>query len=145
MANIPRFIHLRVHTEHSLLEGAVPVKKLVDLCRAQSMPAVAITDTNNMFAALEFSETAKSAGVQPIIGCQISVAYDPAGPGEKPRASATIVLLAQNEAGYRGLMKLNSCLYLDKAGALPEVTIDELAHHSAGIISGQASRPRPRP
>ena len=110
MANIPRFIHLRVHTEHSLLEGAVPVKKLVDLCKAQLMPAVAVTDTNNMFAALEFSETAKTAGVQPIIGCQIAVAFDPAGPGEKPRASAPVVLLAQNEAGYMGLMKLNSCL-----------------------------------
>ena len=116
MANIPRFIHLRVHTEHSLLEGAVPVKKLVDLCRAQSMPAVAVTDTNNMFAALEFSETAKAAGVQPIIGCQVSVAYDPAGPGEKLRASAPMVLLAQNEAGYMALMKINSCLYLDKIG-----------------------------
>ena len=134
MANIPRFIHLRVHTEHSLLEGAVPVKKLVDLCRAQSMPAVAVTDTNNMFAALEFSETANSAGVQAIIGCQVSVAFDPAGPGEKPRASAPVVLLAQNEAGYMGLMKLNSCLYLDKAGALPEVTLDELAKYSNGII-----------
>ena len=134
MANIPRFIHLRVHTEHSLLEGAVPVKKLVDLCRAQSMPAVAVTDTNNMFAALEFSETANSAGVQAIIGCQVSVAFDPAGPGEKPRAPAPVVLLAQNEAGYMGLMKLNSCLYLDKAGALPEVTLDELAKYSNGII-----------
>ena len=56
MANIPQFIHLRVHTEHSLLEGAVPVKKLVDLCGTASMPAVAVTDTNNMFAALEFSD-----------------------------------------------------------------------------------------
>ena len=134
MSNIPRFIHLRVHTEHSLLEGAVPVKKLVDLCKTASMPAVAITDTNNMFAALEFSVTAAGAGVQPIIGCQVSVAFDPAGPGEKPRASAPVVLLAQNEAGYLALMKLNSCLYLDKAGALPEVTLEELARHSDGII-----------
>ena len=134
MANIPRFIHLRVHTEHSLLEGAVPVKKLVDLCKTHDMPAVAITDTNNMFAALEFSVTATGAGLQPIIGCQVSVAYDPAGPGERPRASAPVVLLAQNEAGYMALMKLNSCLYLDKAGALPEVTLDELAAHSEGII-----------
>ncbi len=130
----PRFIHLRVHTEHSLLEGAVPVKKLIDLCKAQSMPAVAITDTNNMFAALEFSVTAQSSGVQPIIGCQVSVAFDPAGVGEKSRLSASMVLLAQNEAGYLGLMKLNSCLYLDKAGALPQVTLDELARHSDGII-----------
>ena len=134
MANIPRFIHLRVHTEHSLLEGAVPVKKLVDLCKTAAMPAVAITDTNNMFAALEFSVTAAGAGVQPIVGCQVSVAFDPASPGEKPRASAPVVLLAQNEAGYMALMKLNSCLYLDKAGALPEVTLAELAAHSGGII-----------
>ncbi len=134
MANIPRFIHLRVHSEHSLLEGAVPVKKLVDLCKTAYMPAVAVTDTNNMFAALEFSVTASGAGVQPIIGCQVSVAFDPAGPGEKPRASAPVVLLAQNEAGYMALMKLNSCLYLDKAGALPEVTLDELAAHSEGLI-----------
>ncbi|MFN7269901.1 MAG: PHP domain-containing protein, partial [Cereibacter sp.] len=62
MSNAPRFIHLRVHSEYSLLEGAVPVKKLVGLCLAQNMPAVAITDTNNMFAALEFSVTAQGAG-----------------------------------------------------------------------------------
>ncbi|MDX5349751.1 MAG: PHP domain-containing protein, partial [Paracoccaceae bacterium] len=100
----PRFIHLRCHTEHSLLEGAVPVKKLVGLCTAQNMPAVAVTDTNNMFAALEFSVTAMGAGVQPIVGCQISIAHDPAQPGEKPRAPAPIVLLAQDEQGYMNLM-----------------------------------------
>ena len=114
----PRFIHLRVHTEHSLLEGAVPVKKLVKLCAAADMPAVAVTDTNNMFAALEFSVTAKEAGLQPIVGCQVALAYDPPAPGEKPRAAAPVVLLAQNEAGYLNLMKLNSCLYIDKDGAL---------------------------
>ena len=84
----PRFIHLRVHTEHSLLEGAVPVKKLVKLCAEAQMPAVAVTDSNNMFAALEFSVTAQGAGVQPIVGCQISVEYDPAQPGEKLRLPA---------------------------------------------------------
>ena len=66
MAAAPRFIHLRTHTEYSLLEGAVPVKKLVGLCDKMSMPAIAVTDTNNMFAALEFSTLAKGAGVQPI-------------------------------------------------------------------------------
>ncbi|NUB46610.1 DNA polymerase III subunit alpha [Fertoebacter nigrum] len=134
MAHTPRFIHLRTHTEHSLLEGAVPVKKLVDLCVAGAMPAVAVTDTNNMFAALEFSVTASGAGVQPIIGCQISVVHDPAGPGEKPRPAAPVVLLAQDEAGYMNLMKLNSCLYIDKGGALPEVTVEQLAAHGAGLI-----------
>jgi DNA polymerase-3 subunit alpha len=130
----PRFIHLRVHTEHSLLEGAVPVKKLVKLCVEAGMPAVAVTDTNNMFAALEFSVTAMDAGVQPIVGCQVSVVHDPTLPGEKPRPPAPVVLLAQNEAGYLNLMKLNSCLYIDKGGALPMVTLDQLEQFSGGLI-----------
>ncbi|MFN7599043.1 MAG: DNA polymerase III subunit alpha, partial [Cereibacter sp.] len=134
MSNAPRFIHLRVHSEYSLLEGAVPVKKLVGLCLAQNMPAVAITDTNNMFAALEFSVTAQGAGVQPIVGCQISVAHDPAAVGERARPLAPLVLLAQDEAGYMNLMKLNSCLYIDKGGQLPQVTMDDLARHSNGLI-----------
>jgi DNA polymerase III subunit alpha len=133
-----RFIHLRVHTEHSLLEGAVPVKKLVELCQKAQMPAVAVTDTNNMFAALEFSVTAAGAGVQPIIGCQISVAHDPAQPGERPRAPAPVVLLAQDEAGYANLMRLNTRLYIDGAmagaGNLPQVTVEELAAQSEGVI-----------
>jgi DNA polymerase III subunit alpha len=134
MSTSPRFIHLRVHTEYSLLEGAVRLKKLPGLCAAAGMPAVAVTDTNNMFAALEFSVGASGAGVQPIMGCQISVAYLPAQPGERPRDPAGIVLLAQNETGYENLMRLNSCLYLDKAGQLPQVTMEELATFSAGLI-----------
>ena len=130
----PRFIHLRVHTEHSLLEGAVPVKKLVKLCVACDMPAVAVTDTNNMFAALEFSVAAQGEGLQPIVGCQVSVVFDPTAPGEKPRASAAVVLLAQNESGYLNLMKLNSCLYIDKGGALPSVTLEQLERHAGGLI-----------
>lgn len=130
----PRFIHLRVHTEHSLLEGAIPVKKLVKLAAAADMPAIAVTDTNNMFCALEFSVTAQGAGVQPIVGCQISLAHDPAQPGEKIRLPAPIVLLAQNETGYMNLMKLNSCLYLDKAGQLTQVTVEDLAACSDGVI-----------
>ena len=139
----PRFIHLRVHTEHSLLEGAVPVKKLVKLCVAANMPGVAVTDTNNMFAALEFSVTAEGEGLQPIVGCQVSVAFDVTAPGEKPRAAASVVLLAQNEAGYLNLMKLNSCLYIDKGGALPSVTLEQLEQYSAGLIclSGGADGP----
>ncbi len=129
-----RFIHLRVHTEHSLLEGAVPVKKLTKLAKAAEMPAVAVTDTNNMFAALEFSVSALGEGVQPIVGCQISVAYEALVAGEKVKPAAPIVLLAQNETGYLNLMKLNSCLYIDKAGALPQVTLAELEAHAAGLI-----------
>ncbi len=98
------------------------------------MPAVAVTDSNNMFAALEFSVIAKGAGVQPIMGCQVSYAFDPALPGEKLRLPAPLVLLAQNERGYENLMKLNSCLYIDKGGDLVQVTRDELALYSEGII-----------
>jgi DNA polymerase-3 subunit alpha len=129
-----RFIHLRVHTEHSLLEGAVPVKTLIKLAKAADMPAVAVTDTNNMFAALEFSVSALAEGVQPIVGCQVSVAYEVPGPGEKAKPAAPLVLLAKNEVGYLNLMKLNSCLYIDKAGALPQVTLEELERFSAGVI-----------
>jgi DNA polymerase-3 subunit alpha len=134
MSDPARFIHLRVHTEHSLLEGAVPVKKLVKLAAEAQMPAIAVTDTNNMFCALEFCVTAQGAGVQPIVGCQIALAHDPAQPGERPRMPAPVVLLAQDEAGYMNLMKLNSCLYVDKGGQVPQVTLDDLAAHGAGLI-----------
>jgi len=130
----PRFIHLRVHTEYSLLEGALPLKHLIKQCEARKMPAVAVTDTNALFAALEFSVLAKGAGVQPIVGCQIDVMLPPEQTGEKPRAAAPLVLLAQNETGYEGLMKLNSCLYLRTDGQLPHVTPEDLAQHAAGLI-----------
>jgi DNA polymerase-3 subunit alpha len=130
----PKFIHLRTHTEHSLLEGAVPLKTLIKLCAAQKMPAVAVTDSNNLFAALEFSVTAQEAGVQPIVGCQIALAYDPAPVGAPPRPPAPIVLLAQNEAGYLNLMKLNSALYIGKGGQVPQVTMAELCAHAEGLI-----------
>ena len=134
MSTSPRFIHLRVHTEYSLLEGAVRLKKLPALCADAGMPAVAVTDSNNMFAALEFSVAASGAGIQPIMGCQVSLGYLAAQPGERPRDPAPVVLLAQNETGYENLMRLNSCLYLDKAGQLPQVTLAELEEFSAGLI-----------
>ena len=134
MSDPVRFIHLRVHTEYSLLEGAVPVKKLVGLCAAQNMPAVAVTDTNAMFAALEFSTIAAGAGVQPIVGCQFSLMHDPARLGEKPRPPAPIVLLAQSEAGYLNLMRLSTCLYVEKKGQLPHLTLEDLEAHAAGLI-----------
>ncbi len=110
------------------------IKKLPGQCADMGMPAVAITDTNNMFAALEFSVGAQGAGVQPIVGCQVDVAYDPPAPGEKPAPPAPIVLLAQNETGYEQLMKLNSCLYMRGDGSLPHVTVEELSAHADGLI-----------
>src|SRR6056297_2715295 len=134
MSSDPRFIHLRVHTEYSLLEGAVRLKKLPGLCAEAGMPAVAVTDTNNMFAALEFSVTAQGAGVQPIMGCQVDVEYVQAQPGERVKPPAPVVLLAQNEEGYEHLMKLNSCLYLRGDGQLPHVTVEELERHVGSVI-----------
>ena len=135
MSTSPRFIHLRVHTEYSLLEGAVRLKKLPALCVSAGMPAVAVTDTNNMFAALEFSVAASGAGVQPIVGCQVSVEFDPVQLGERPKPPAPVVLLAQDEAGYLNLLKLNSRLYLDPSRAVPHVTLEELEAHSDGLIA----------
>tara|TARA_R110000868_G_scaffold237132_4_gene491475 strand:- start:240049 stop:243660 length:3612 start_codon:yes stop_codon:yes gene_type:complete len=134
MSTSPRFIHLRVHTEYSLLEGAIRLKKLSGMCEKAGMPAVAVTDTNNMFAALEFSVTAAGQGVQPIIGCQVDIAWHQAQPGERAHAPSPLVLLAQNETGYEHLMKLNSCLYLDNHGQIPQVTLEELEAHSDGLI-----------
>ncbi|WP_406645380.1 DNA polymerase III subunit alpha [Aliisedimentitalea scapharcae] len=134
MTSSPRFIHLRTHTEYSLLEGAVRLKKLPDLCKQAEMPAIAVTDTNNMFAALEFSVSLSGAGIQPILGCQVDVTFQQPEPGGKPKQPAPMVLLAQSEAGYENLMKLSSCLYVDKGGQLPQVTLEELDDRSEGLI-----------
>ncbi|HCI07787.1 MAG TPA: DNA polymerase III subunit alpha [Sulfitobacter sp.] len=134
MTNSPRFIHLRTHSEYSLLEGALRVKKLPALCADNKMPAMALTDKNNMFAALEYSVGMSGAGIQPIVGCQVDVTYVESRPGEKARAPAAVVLLAQTETGYENLMKLNSCLYIDNHDQLPQVTVDELAQYGADII-----------
>ncbi len=134
MSDISKFIHLRVHTEYSLLEGAVKVKGLADLCHSFDMPAVAITDTNNLFAALEFSVGASGAGIQPIIGCQMDVSYSGSDNASKAPLRAPMVFLAQNTRGYENLMKLNTCLYIDKKGQLPHLTIEEIRPHSDGLI-----------
>ena len=143
MSNPARFIHLRTHTEYSLLEGAMRLKQLPDFCKKLNMPAVAVTDTNNMFAALEFSINAQANGVQPILGCQLNLAYLNALPGENDTPHAPIVLLAQSEHGYENLMKLNSCLYLRNDGQLPYVTLQELHEFREGLIclTGGANGP----
>src|SRR5262245_51924182 len=102
------FVHLRVHSAYSLSEGAITLKQLIALCKAEGMQAVAVTDTGTLFGALEFALAARDAGVQPIIGCQLGIAREeqggglngPARVGHKP-APDQLVLLAQSEAGYR--------------------------------------------
>ncbi len=132
---LPRFIHLRCHSEHSLLEGAIPVGKLAKLAAAQGMPAVALTDTNALFAALEFSVKAQAEGVQPIVGCQITL--------DAGAACGPVVLLAQDKGGWMNLMALSSCLYLRDGGAAPHITLDELEAHAGGLIclTGGATGP----
>ncbi len=133
MSSAPKFIHLRVHTEYSLLEGAVRLKGLPKQAAGFGMPAVAVTDTNNLFAALEFAEAARGAGVQPIVGCQIDVLYEVPEPGDKPVPPAPLVLLAQSEAGYLNLLKLNTALYLSGRD-IRHVTMEEIAAHAEGLI-----------
>ena len=143
MSSAARFIHLRLHSEYSLLEGAIRLKKLPALCASMDMPAVALTETNNLFSALEFSIASSGAGIQPILGCQVDVGYLATVPGERPKSPAALVLLAQSERGYESLMKLNSCLYLDKNGQLPQVSLEDLERHSQDLIclSGGAHGP----
>ena len=134
LGNGPGFVHLRVHSAYSLLEGALPLKKILGKAVADEQPAIAITDTNNLFVALEFSQKALGDGIQPIIGCQLDVTYVQPEPGKRAEPPAPVVLLAQSEQGWMNLMKLNSCAYLDAQGQLPQVTVDELAEYSDGLI-----------
>jgi DNA polymerase-3 subunit alpha len=143
MTKNAQFIHLRLHSEYSLLEGAMRLKKLPDLCQNMVMPAVALTDSNNLFAALEFSVCASAAGVQPILGCQIDLAYAPVPLGGRKPPPAPIVLLAQSEKGYENLLKLNSCLYLKADGELPQVSLEDLKrfHKDLICLTGGADGP----
>ena len=99
------FIHLRVHSAYSLSEGAIRIKDLAKLCVEQAMPAVAITDTNNLFGGMEFSSSMRQAGVQPIIGCQLSLVMTQValrqGGGKAVAASGrdAVVVLVQNARG----------------------------------------------
>ncbi len=130
------FIHLHVHSAYSLSEGAIHVGALKDLCLASAMPAVAVTDTNNLFAALEASETLSGAGVQSITGIQLAVA--PAGcglPDKRGARAPSLVLLAQNETGYARLMKLGSQAFLKPASEEAIcVPLDEVLTETDGLI-----------
>ncbi|MDG2205358.1 MAG: DNA polymerase III subunit alpha [Alphaproteobacteria bacterium] len=135
------FVHLRVHSAYSLSEGAIHVKDLATLCREMSMPAVAVTDTNNLFGALEFSEAAAKSGIQPIIGCQLRVQSTADGaptsrPGDGPKISGDMVFLAKDDAGYRNLLKLLAYAYLETDDAdEPHITLDVMATYADGLIT----------
>ncbi|MCC5995539.1 MAG: DNA polymerase III subunit alpha [Oceanicaulis sp.] len=129
------FIHLRVRSPYSLLEGALRIGEIAELCRAHDMPAAALTDTNNLFGALEYSEYLSDAGVQPIIGCTLSVEIEPARTGERGGPDGTLVLLAQTEEGYANLMALASSAWLDIQPSDPaHVRLDAVLERAGGLI-----------
>ena len=134
MSGFPKYIHLRVHTEYSLLEGATRLKKLPELCKANDMPAIALTETNNLFSALEFSVLFKDNGLQPIIGCQIDFRFTDMVSERRARTTAPIVLLAQDELGYKNLMKLSSEMYVQNDDEKVEISIEKLERHADGLI-----------
>lgn len=122
------FVHLRVRSAYSTLEGALRIKDLVKLCVKRGMPAVAVTDSGNLFGALEFSILAAELGVQPIIGCSLGIREGNAG------AAPQLALLASSEQGYANLLKLVTDAHLYKEDDTPAVSIGSLGKHADGLI-----------
>ena len=110
------FVHLHVHSAYSLLKGSIKIAKLGELAKADRQPALALTDTDNMFGALEFSDKMAGYGIQPIVGCELAIDFgdqDPNARNVLAAAPSRIVLLAARERGYRSLMRLNSRAFLE--------------------------------
>jgi DNA polymerase-3 subunit alpha len=141
MADAPPFVHLHVHSSYSLLEGALSIARLAELAKADRQPALALTDTDNMFGALEFSEKMAGAGIQPIIGCALAVDFADQDTGLRQNGSLAqarprIVLLAAREAGYRSLMRLNSRAFLETPpNELPHIKLAWLANEAHALIA----------
>src|SRR5262245_17248630 len=137
------FVHLRVHSAYSLLEGALTIPHLVTLAAEHRMPALALTDTNNLFGALEFSESLAQAKIQPIVGCTLSLSFAPEGETQPEKGElrrhinhGRITLLAKDATGYANLIKLSTEAYrygADSGEAL--ITLSHLTLHQAGLIA----------
>ncbi len=135
------FVHLHLHTEYSLLDGAIRIGDLMKKAVEFGMPAVAMTDHGNMFGAVKFVQEAKKAGVKPIIGCEVYMAPGSRldrSAGNARDASFHFTLLAENEAGYQNLTKLVSTAYLDGFYYKPRIDKEILAQHSEGLIGMSA-------
>jgi DNA polymerase-3 subunit alpha len=137
-----RFVHLKVHSAYSLLEGALPISKLAKLARAAGTPAIGLTDTNNMFGVLEFADKVAKDGIQPIAGISLAVDFADAPAGDAKPATARahhdglLALFAMNDAGYANLMKLASRAHLGTADTeTPHVKIADVIAHAAGVIA----------
>src|SRR5437868_13367543 len=136
------FVHLHLHTEYSLLDGAVRMRELMNEALKMKMPAVAITDHGNLFGAIDFYQCAKAAGIKPIIGCE---AYITSGSHkEKPPRETTyhLTLLAENESGYRNLVKLISAAHLDGYYYRSRIENVLLAAHAHVLIGRSACHDR---
>ena len=128
MTNIP-FIHLRTQSSYSLAESAIKIDKLVQLALKHHMPAIALTDNNNMFGALEFSLECQKNGIQPIIGTSINIldiAY-------KNRLSQ-LNFLVKNEKGYKNLLLLSSKSHIESKNNIPSIELKDVIHNKDGLI-----------
>jgi DNA polymerase-3 subunit alpha len=137
MSAKPDFVHLHLHTEYSLLDGACHIEELVDQAAALGMKAMAITDHGNMFGAVAFHDACRERGVKPILGCEVYVA--PGSRLERAAASASeaynhLTVLAGSEAGYHNLVKLVSIGYLEGFYHRPRIDKEVLARHHEGLI-----------
>jgi DNA polymerase-3 subunit alpha len=135
MSDTP-FVHLHCHTDYSLLDGACEIGQLMDTVAAQKMPAVAMTDHGNLFGAVQFYNTAKAKGVQPVIGCEVYVSKG--GHKDQTEGYNHLVLLCENQDGYRNLIQLVSTGYLEGFYYKPRIDKDLLARHSRGLIAMSA-------
>lgn len=130
-----QFVHLHLHTEYSLLDGATRIDTLFDACKEKNMPAVAITDHGNMYGAYHFYCLAKKKGIKPIIGCEFYMVDDlTVKSGEVKREFNHLVLIAKNNTGYKNLVKLNSIGFVDGYYYKPRIDFKTLKEHSEGLI-----------
>ena len=128
------FVHLRVRSAYSLLEGAIRVGEIAGLAQMAGTPAVGICDRANLFGALEFSQYMKDAGVQPVVGCALPISGLGGVSGQRWARAPTVALFAQSEAGWLNLMELSSAAYLEPEGGEPVVPWHKVAEHSEGLI-----------
>jgi DNA polymerase-3 subunit alpha len=130
------FVHLKVRSAYSLLEGAIKADAVGALAKAAGMPAVALTDRANLFGALEFSVATAGQGVQPIVGCALPLTGVGGAPPQRWARTPTIVLLAKDETGWRNLCELSSAAFLDvEANAAPHVPWARISAHAEGLIA----------
>ncbi|MEP6960936.1 MAG: DNA polymerase III subunit alpha [Acidobacteriota bacterium] len=129
------FVHLHCHTDYSLLDGACEISQLMTLAEEQKMPSVAMTDHGNLFGAVEFYYEAKKHGVHPVIGCEVYVSQQAQSVKSDSNRYNHLVLLCENQTGYKNLIQLVSSGYLDGFYYKPRIDKDLLSRHSEGLIA----------